>query len=338
MDYGLIGEHLSHSYSKLIQEKLLDNYHYDLQEIAKEKLDEFMTSKEFKAINVTIPYKKSVIPYLTEMDYAAKQIGAVNTIVNRDGQLFGYNTDYYGFKYMVTKHSVSFENKKVAVLGNGGASQAIQAVVKDLNAKEMLVTDLILSDGIISMDELTQNHSDVEIIINTTPMGMYPKVHGSAIDLVAFPNCQAVFDCVYNPQDTAFTLQAKSLGIKTAVTGLEMLVGQAKKALEHFKDIEIDDSEIDRIYREILSETSNCVLINADEQTAKKCASAMKKNFVNLNDLDDIESFCISSNQVLLANSEMDHTTLIRNGFIVSSSEYSLIIEEYKSAISQFNI
>ena len=335
MEYGLIGEHLGHSYSKLIQEKLLDNYTYEIQEVSKEDLDSFMKKREFKAINVTIPYKQAVIPYLEEMDQAARKIGAVNTIVNRNGKLYGYNTDYYGFRYMVETHGISLKGKKVLVLGNGGASQAIQAVVHDLGACEMIMTDLILKDNVISIEEAYKNHTDVNIIINTTPMGMYPKVHGIAVDLSKFKKCEAVFDCIYNPQDTEFTLQAKERGIKVAVTGLEMLVGQAKRALEFFKDIEIEDKQIDRIYREILFETSNVVLVDVNMDTALQVARELKKECIVL-DSENYEEQAISSNKVLLSSSQ-DKKTLSRNGFIIQSKNADEIICEFKLKVNQFN-
>lgn len=335
MEYGLIGEHLGHSYSKLIQEKLLDNYTYEIQEVSKEDLDSFMKKREFKAINVTIPYKQAVIPYLEEMDQAARKIGAVNTIVNRNGKLYGYNTDYYGFRYMVETHGISLKGKKVLVLGNGGVSQAIQAVVHDLGACEMIITDLILKDNVISIEEAYKNHTDVNIIINTTPMGMYPKVHGIAVDLSKFKKCEAVFDCIYNPQDTEFTLQAKERGIKIAVTGLEMLVGQAKRALEFFKDIEIEDKQIDRIYREILFETSNVVLVDVNMDTALQVARELKKECIVL-DSENYEEQAISSNKVLLSTSQ-DKKTLSRNGFIIQSKNADEIICEFKLKVNQFN-
>lgn len=260
MEYGLIGEKLGHSYSKLIQEKLLDNYTFEIHPIERENLDAFMKAKEFKAINVTIPYKQDVIPYLDELDDASKKIGAVNTIVNENGKLTGHNTDYYGFNYMLEHHNIEIKDKKVLVMGNGGASKAIQAVINDHQAKEMLVVDIILSEGVISIEEVYEKHLDVDVIVNTTPLGMYPKVNGCCVDIDKFTNLSACVDVVYNPFATEFALQAQAKGVK-AVTGLEMLVAQAKYALEFFKKISIDDGEIDRIYKEILMTTTNIVLI-----------------------------------------------------------------------------
>lgn len=332
MNYGLIGEHLGHSYSKLIQEKLIDNYTYDIHEVARDELATFMTEKDFKAINVTIPYKRDVIPYLESMDDAAKKIGAVNTIVNKDGKLYGHNTDYYGFKYMVEKHFGTLEGKKVLVLGNGGASKAIQAVVRDLNAKEMIVTDIILSEGVIAIDEVYAKHSDATVIMNTSPCGMFPKVNTIAADLSKFPVIEAVFDCVYNPMDTEITLQAKARGA-IAVTGLEMLVGQAKRALEFFKEIEIEDSEIDRIYREILLQTTNCVIYN--EEPAQEVAKMLDKEVIVL--AEDYKEQCILSNKLLVAKEDMCKKELSRNSIIVEGQTAQEIVENFKAAILAFN-
>ena len=336
MEYGLIGEHLGHSYSKLIQEKLLDHYTYDIHPVEKDKLDSFMKEKAFKAINVTIPYKKDVIPYLTELDDASKKIGAVNTIVNKNGNLYGYNTDYYGFDYMVRKHKVSFTDKKVLVLGNGGASQAIQAVIKDHGAKEMLVTDIVLNPGILSIKEVYDKHPDIDIVVNTTPCGMYPNVDSTAVDLSQFNKIEAVFDCVYNPMDTEFTLQAKELGIKVAVTGLEMLVAQAKRALEHFKDLQIDDEEIDRIYREILLETANLITTCQDSNVLNELSSILKKPVVYF---QQEEQQAIENNQILVIDKNdiiKYHKRLISNGFIVDGDSTALILEHFKKSIQNY--
>ena len=173
MDYGLIGQPLGHSLSKPIHESLAD-YTYDLHPLTKEEFASFMEEKPFRAINVTIPYKRDVIPYLDSMDDNAKAIGAVNTIVNTDGKLRGYNTDFSGFDYMVNRHGVELKDKKVVVLGNGGAAQAIKAVVRRHQAKEMIVVDVVKDGESITYDELFANHTDAQVIINTSPIGMYP--------------------------------------------------------------------------------------------------------------------------------------------------------------------
>nr|MBP3599038.1 shikimate dehydrogenase [Eubacterium sp.] len=249
MDYGLIGEKLGHSLSKPIHESLAD-YTYDIHPLTKDEFKEFMEEKAFQAINVTIPYKKDVIPYLDSMDDNAKAIGAVNTIVNNNGKLKGYNTDFSGFDYMVERHGVELKDKKVVVLGNGGAAQAIKAVVKKHEAKEMIVVDVVDDGESITYEECFEKHTDADVIINTSPIGMYPKVDASPVDLTKFPNCQAVMDVVYNPITTKLVAQARDLGM-IGVTGLEMLVAQAKYAVEIFLDVEIDDSRINEIYEEV---------------------------------------------------------------------------------------
>lgn len=250
MDYGLIGEKLGHSYSKIIHEKLAD-YTYDLCPLSKEEFKDFMEKREFKAINVTIPYKKDVIPYLKEMDESATAIGAVNTIVNKEGNLYGYNTDMPGFIYMVNQNKIQMKDKKVVVLGNGGAAQAIKAAVQKLGAREMIVVDIVPAEGVISYDECFTHHTDADILVNTSPAGMYPKVDASPVDLTAFPHCQAVLDVIYNPITTKLVAQARELGM-IGVTGLEMLVAQALYAVEIFLQNDIPEEKIQEIYKEIL--------------------------------------------------------------------------------------
>ena len=250
MDYGLIGEKLGHSYSKIIHEKLAD-YTYDLCPLSKEEFKDFMEKREFKAINVTIPYKKDVIPYLKEMDESATAIGAVNTIVNKEGNLYGYNTDMPGFIYMVNQNKIQMKDKKVVVLGNGGAAQAIKAAVQKLGAREMIVVDIVPAEGVISYDECFTHHTDADILVNTSPVGMYPKVDASPVDLTAFPHCQAVLDVIYNPITTKLVAQARELGM-IGVTGLEMLVAQALYAVEIFLQNDIPEEKLQEIYKEIL--------------------------------------------------------------------------------------
>lgn len=252
MDYGLIGEKLGHSLSKPIHESLAD-YTYDIHPLTKEEFKPFMEEKAFRAINVTIPYKKDVIPYLDSMDENAEAIGAVNTIVNTDGKLRGYNTDFSGFDYMVIRHGVNLTEKKVIVLGNGGAAQAIKAVVRKHQAAEMIVVDVVEDGESISYEECFAKHTDADVIINTSPIGMYPKVDASPVDLTKFPNCKAVMDVVYNPLTTKLVAQAKELGM-IGVNGLEMLVAQAKYAVEIFLNVSIDEKRIQEIYEKMKDE------------------------------------------------------------------------------------
>ncbi|MCH5251688.1 MAG: shikimate dehydrogenase [Lachnospiraceae bacterium] len=246
MEYGLIGEKLGHSYSKQIHE-LLTDYTYEPHPLTREEFKDFMEKREFRAINVTIPYKCDVIPYLESMDEGAKAIGAVNTIVNRNGKLYGYNTDMPGFIYMVKNNGIDLSGKKVVVLGNGGASQAVQAAVRKLDAANLIVVGhRVMKEGVITYEECFEKHSDADIVINTSPVGMYPKVDASPVDLRHFPKCQAVFDIIANPLVTKLTAQAKELGM-LGVTGLEMLVAQAKYAVEIFLDTKIPEEKIAEI-------------------------------------------------------------------------------------------
>lgn len=260
MRYGLIGEKLGHSYSKIIHEKLAD-YTYDLIPLTREEFVPFMQEKDFTAINVTIPYKQEVIPYLNELHPLAREIGAVNTIVNQSGHYIGYNTDFYGFQYMLTHNNIEISGRKCLVLGTGGTSHTVRAVLKHLGASEILVvsrngsgneeSDAIGSFKAISYDDCYSAHTDAKIIINTTPLGMYPNMDASPLDLTTFSECEAVVDVIFNPFKTKLALQAEELGIK-AVTGLEMLVAQAKQAIEYFLDKKLEDKVIDEMYRDLL--------------------------------------------------------------------------------------
>ena len=198
MEYGCIGEHLSHSFSKEIHNALAD-YDYKIQEIARNDLDAFLKNADFKAINVTIPYKQDVIPYLDWISPEAETINAVNTIVNRDGKLYGYNTDFYGLKALIERENVSLKDKKVAILGSGGTSNTAFAVAKAMGAQAIRKVSRSEKDGYITYAQLYNDFSDCEIIINTTPCGMFPKIGVSPVDLSALPGVEGVFDADYNP-------------------------------------------------------------------------------------------------------------------------------------------
>ena len=209
-----------------------------------------MEKRDFKAINVTIPYKKDVIPYLDDLDENASSIGAVNTIVNKNGQLIGHNTDFSGFAYMMEANHICAAGKKVLVLGTGGASAAILAVLKKQGATSIVSVSRTGKGEAVTYEECLSRHTDAALIVNTTPVGMYPSVEASPLDLSPFTSCEAVLDVIYNPGETRLTAQAKSLGMK-GVTGLSMLVAQAKYACEFFLEIAISDSVIPEITKEI---------------------------------------------------------------------------------------
>lgn len=246
MKCGLLGRKLDHSYSPQIH-SFLGDYEYKLYEVEPEDLPAFMNSGELDAFNVTIPYKKDVIPFCKRLSDSAEKIGAVNTIVKeKDGSLTGYNTDYYGFVSMIAHSGAVIKDKKAIVLGNGGASLTCQCVLKDMEASEIVVFDLV---GENTFDDLYK-HYDAEVIVNATPVGMYPNINDCLVDLKNFTKCGAVLDLIYNPSKTKLLLQADELNIPNA-NGLLMLIAQAKKASEFFTGTKIDDRIIEKIAREL---------------------------------------------------------------------------------------
>lgn len=246
MKYGLIGGKLGHSYSKIIHE-MIGAYEYELHPLTKDEFDSFMTKKDFLGINVTIPYKQDVIPYLYHIDEKAARIGAVNTIVNHDGNLYGYNTDFDGFLYTIKKYEIEIEGKKVLVLGKGGASKAVLAVLSYLGASDILTVYYKESPGTITPSDAISLHADADVIVNTTPVGMYPDVDSSPIDLTPFTSLSAVLDVIYNPLETKLLKQAnEQLGIKTA-SGLDMLSAQAVYASEYFQGKKLCGSEAEYV-------------------------------------------------------------------------------------------
>ena len=254
--YGLLGEKLGHSFSPEIH-SMLGNYEYRLFEVEKNELENFIKHGEWDGINVTIPYKKEVMPFLDEISENAQKIGSVNTVVRRsDGTLFGDNTDYYGFLYTVKRSGINFSGKKVLVLGTGGASLAVKAVISDLNAGEIIS---ISRSGENNYQNI-KNHADADIIVNTTPVGMYPKNLVSPVNVSDFTHLSAVFDIIYNPQKTQLVLDAEKLDIP-AFSGLSMLVAQAKRASEIFFDKEIDDSVTEKILKKVATDMKSIVLI-----------------------------------------------------------------------------
>jgi len=259
MEYGCIGRKLGHSFSKIIHNELCD-YTYELKELEPEQLKDFFTQKDFKAINVTIPYKTDVIPYLDEISQVARDIGAVNTIVNKNGRLYGYNTDFYGMRALIQRVGVEPDGKKCAVLGTGGTSKTANALLKSMGAKQVLTVSRSEKDGVITYDTFKQKHSDTEVIINTTPCGMFPDIDSIAVDLDGFSHLEGVIDAVYNPLRSKLISQALDQGIK-AEGGLYMLVAQAVFAAEHFINTEFDKKEIDRVFDKLFLQKQNIVLI-----------------------------------------------------------------------------
>ena len=295
--YGCIGKKLAHSFSKEIHEKLAD-YAYDLIELAEEEIAPFFEKKDFAAINVTIPYKQTVIPYLDSISEVAERIGAVNTIVNKDGKLCGYNTDYYGMKALIERIGIDLTGKKVLVLGTGGTSKTARVVAADLGAAEILTVSRRKTDHYITYEEAVQEHADANVIINTTPSGMYPDCESRPIDITEFTQLIGVVDVVYNPLCTNLVLDAKQRGIK-AEGGLYMLIMQAVVAVERFLDTTIAKEVADQVFASIYASKENVVLtgmpgsgkstvgkllniegfafVDTDEEIEKRCGCSIKE-------------------------------------------------------------
>ena len=271
MKCGLLGRTLGHSYSPAIHAQLGD-YEYALYEKEPEELEDFLLHGDFTGMNVTIPYKKAVVAYCAELSAKARALGSVNTLLRRaDGTLYGDNTDYDGFSSMVRLSGVNVQGKKALVLGSGGASVTVCAVLRSLGAEVVVIS----RHGEYNYVNLNLQ-ADAAIIANTTPVGMYPHNGVSPLDLKAFPACEVVFDIVYNPERTALMLQAESLGIP-AYGGLHMLVGQAKRASEIWQDKPIPDSETTRIEALLRRDTRNIALIGMPGCGKSTVAEALGK-------------------------------------------------------------
>ena len=283
MRCGLIGEHLGHSFSKIIHAEITD-YTYELRELTPDSVGDFVKNGGFDAFNVTIPYKKTVMPFLDRISPEAQRIGAVNTVVRRkDGTIDGYNTDYFGFDGMLSASGIDPKGKKAVILGNGGASLTVQAVLSDRGAREIVVVDLGLENNYDNIDR----HFDADIIVNATPVGMYPNNGKSLVSLDDFKSCCGVLDVVYNPAKTALLLDAERHGIPH-INGLYMLVAQAVKAFEFFTDSKAESGIIEKITEKIERDTKNIILIGmpgcGKSTVGKLLAEKLDRQFFDADD------------------------------------------------------
>ena len=253
--YGLLGKSLSHSLSPQIH-RCFGDYAYDLIEKPEEALAEFFAAPPYTAINVTIPYKKTVIPFCTELDEVARRIGSVNTIRFDEDAVRGYNTDYFGFSYMLSRADITVRGKKVVMLGNGGAAATVRCVLEDQGAAEIVV---VSRSGKNHYGNL-HLHRDAEVIVNTTPVGMYPETAAAPVSLEHFPCCEAVADLIYNPLRTRLLQDAEQRGMKTA-NGLAMLVAQGHRAAEIFFGRPMDKALIESGLHTLENEFCNVVLV-----------------------------------------------------------------------------
>ena len=281
MEYGLIGETLSHSFSKELHEQYL-NTKYELVPLKKEELKDFFLKKDFKGINVTIPYKKEVIQYLDYIDPLVKEINACNCIINENGILKGYNTDYFGFQFLLEENEIDVKNKTVAILGSGGTFDTINKVLKDLGAKEIYCISRTKKESNYTYEELYT--LDANILINATPVGMYPNNYECLVDLDKL-KLEAVIDVIFNPLRTKLILEAKKRKIK-AIGGLEMLIAQGVKASELFLNKKYSYEEIRSHYFDVNVDKFNIVLIgmpmSGKTTLGKLLAEAFNKEFVDI--------------------------------------------------------
>jgi len=289
--YGCIGKKLAHSFSKEIHAKLAD-YKYELIELDEDEIKSFFAEKDFGAINVTIPYKETVIPYLDSVSEIASKIGAVNTIVNKEGKLYGYNTDYYGMKALIERNGIDLCGKKVLVLGTGGTSKTARVVSEDLGASIVLTVSRSKRENCITYEEAVNQHSDAEIIINTTPSGMYPDCNSKPIDISEFTSLEGVVDAVYNPLSTNLVSDAVKKGVK-AEGGLYMLVMQAVVAVEKFLDKQIPKETADEVFRSVLASKENIVLTGMPGSGKSTVGKLLKLDGFEFVDIDsEIEKRC----------------------------------------------
>lgn len=293
MEYGLIGEKLPHSFSKEIHRRIAP-YVYELVELPPDSLEAFMTQRDFKGINVTIPYKREVMKYLDVTDADAEEIGAVNTVVKRDGRLYGYNTDLFGLSSLIERVAGSLDGRDVLILGTGGTSHTARVACRRLGAASVTVAGRTAREDAISYETAYESCREVQVIINTTPCGMFPNADGgdgipeSAVDISRFPRLEAVVDAVYNPLRTSLVLDSAAAGARSE-GGLYMLVAQAVRASELFTGDVRDSSLTERIFREVSLEKENIVLTgmpgSGKSTVGRELARRMGRTFVDTDEL-----------------------------------------------------
>ncbi len=333
MMYGLIGKTLKHSFSKDIHEKL--GYGYELLELAPEELDDFFKKRDFKGINVTIPYKESVIKYLDETDDGVKTIGACNTIVNKNGRLFGYNTDYTAAKSLIARQNVPIKGKKALILGTGGTSKTYYHALKALGAAEIYKVSRTPHENEISYEEAYEKHSDAGIIANTTPVGMFPNTNAAPIDITRFTKLSLTVDAIYNPLRTEFVLNSQKRGI-VSCGGLYMLAAQGVYAAEHFGKCKADENTIGGIYSSLLRGKRNIVFIGMPSAGKSTIARLLDKNFFDT-DLEIQKQTGASPKEIIeewdeagfrKKESEIIERLSLKNGLVVATGGGAVLDEK----------
>ena len=282
MEYGLLGERLGHSFSPQIHRDLA-GYDYQLLPTPPEAVEDLFARRAFQGLNVTIPYKRTVMPLCDEIDPRAAAIGAVNTVVNQNGRLTGYNTDIDGFLYMARRAGVDMAGKKVVILGSGGTSRTARAAAGELGAREIVTVSRHGEDNYQNLSR----HADAQVLVNTTPVGMYPNWGQSPVSLESFPALEGVLDVVYNPLRTALLLQAEERGLPRSC-GLPMLVAQAKRAAELFTGRNIDDSRTEAVLHGLREQLTSIVLIGmpgcGKTTVGRALAGKLGRTFVDLDE------------------------------------------------------
>ena len=282
MEYGLLGEKLGHSFSPQIHRDLA-GYDYQLLPTPPEAVEDIFARRAFQGLNVTIPYKRTVMPLCDEIDPRAAAIGAVNTVVNRNGRLTGYNTDIDGFLYMARRAGVDMAGKKVVILGSGGTSRTARAAAGELGAREIITVSRHGEDNYQNLSR----HADAQVLVNTTPVGMYPNWGQSPVSLESFPALEGVLDVVYNPLRTALLLQAEERGLPRSC-GLPMLVAQAKRAAELFTGQNINDSRAETVLHGLREQLTSIVLIGmpgcGKTTVGRALAGKLGRTFVDLDE------------------------------------------------------
>ncbi len=295
MNYGLVGAKLGYSFSPEIHNKI-SGIEYGLFEMTKEELYDFLSKKEFKGLNITIPYKETVVPVLSEIFGEAKELQVVNTVVNNDGKLYGYNTDCTGVKLLILNSGIEISGKKVLILGTGATSNTLYYVLNELGASEIIKVSRSAKEGCIDYEQAVSEYTDADVIVNTTPVGTFPNVNSAPIDLSCFSKLSGVVDVIYNPLKTALVRQAESLGVK-AVNGLYMLVAQAVCSnllftgkISHGETDFLSCPEVksisDRIYKSMLQSKTNIVLTGMPSSGK----STLGKHLASITGLEHIDT------------------------------------------------
>lgn len=344
MKFGLIGEKLAHSYSALVHKEF--GYDYFIKEVAKANLADFVDSEEYDAFNVTIPYKQMIIPYLDELSLDAEKLNSVNTVIKKQGRLIGHNTDYRGMNYMLEKASIDLSGKKVLILGSGGTSNTASILAKDKKAREVIIVG---RNRKVNYQNYYQLHQDAEIVINATPVGMYPSNGLSPINLELLPNIIGVVEVIYNPLKTALQLQAEKLNINYS-EGLLMLIAQAKYARDLFLNDIADDSIIEQTYKKLKFNISNIVLIGMPSSgktvKGKMLAKNLGRSFVDTDELIEKKTGK-SIDQIFAEIKEEGFRTIEsevianvgkKSGMVISTGGGAILKKENRDAIKQNGI